>query len=327
MRSRPFFGSWRGEDAPGAFPDHGTTEAMSKSRPRRSSTMAVALVVLPLLVAAFAAADHLLSKQTSSTPTVIQVSTPVDSTATQLPATIHWQPTLRTGQLKILDKHGFTVGYNEQRKNPAWVIYELTGPISHPGAEPTRPATFATDFDTAAHVSHQDYSRSGYDRRHMAPAYALWSRGGKVAFLATFVCSNIIPQPHTVNAGIWEDLEIRIAGRWSSHGGEAASGGWAERYGAVTVINGPIYHARPDTLRAGIAIPDVDFSVVIRHDASGYQAMAFEIPNVGDPRGPLDRYLVSIKQVEDDAGLDVLAGVAENLRAQLETVRATALWP
>ena len=59
---------------------------------------------------------------------------------------------------------------------------------------------------------------------------------------------------------------------------------------------------------------------------SGHGALAFGIPNVGDPRGPLDRYLVTIKQVEDDAGLDMFAGEAAGLRAELEATRATAVW-
>jgi endonuclease G, mitochondrial len=238
-----------------------------------------------------------------------------------------WRPVLRTGlPLKVLNKTWFTIGYDESRKNPAWVTYTLSGPITHPGPEPTRPPTFQTDFATTAHVNHHDYSKSGFDRGHLCPAYAEWSRNGSEAFLSTFVCSNIIPQPHRVNAGIWEELETDIAGRWSGHGGQPAGGGWAEEFGAVTVINGPIYREPTETLRNGTAIPAVDFSVVIRQEGNGYEAEAFEIPNKGDPRGPLDRYLVSIKQVEEDAGLDLFAGEAGALRARLETERAPALW-
>jgi len=50
------------------------------------------------------------------------------------------------------------------------------GPITHLGPAPSTPATFATDFNTSAHVSHQDYTGSHFDRGHMCPAYAMWSR-------------------------------------------------------------------------------------------------------------------------------------------------------
>lgn len=154
---------------------------------------------------------------------------------------VRWRPALRQGTLTILDKQWFVIGYDERRKNPAWVTYDLAGPITHPGPEPTRPATFQTDFATTARVSQHDYTGSHFDRGHMCPAYAMWSRNGEAGFLATFTCSNIIPQPHAVNAGIWEDLEVEVAGRWNTHGAEPAGGGWAQQFGRVTVINGPVY--------------------------------------------------------------------------------------
>ena len=104
-------------------------------------------------------------------------------------------------------------------------------------------------------------------------------------------------------------------------------GGWAERFGEVTVINGPIYSNGSLTLRNGTSIPSMDFSVIIKREGALYQALAFEIPNSGNPQGPLNRYLVPIKQVEDDAGLDLFAGEAEPLRGALETVSTSSVWP
>jgi len=286
--------------------------------------MAAALLFFPRVLARQATPSGPVAATSTSTVTSTSASS---ATAPQPMGEIHWRPTARTGlPLKVLDKTWYTIGYDERRKNPAWVTYDLAGPITHPGPEPTRPATFGTDFSTAAHVSHRDYTKSGFDRGHMCPAYAMWSRGGAEAFTATFVCSNIIPQPHAVNAGLWEELETHIAGRWSARNGQIPSGGWAESLGAVTVINGPIYAANPGHLHSGVTVPAVDFSVDIVRTVSGYEALAFEIPNVGNPRGPLDRYLVSIKEVEDDSGLDMFAGEAAGLRAELEGQRATAIW-
>jgi endonuclease G len=235
---------------------------------------------------------------------------------------VAFRPVHRTRSLQVLEKQHFVIGYDNQAKNPAWVTYDLDGPIAFPGQEPTRPATFETDFATSAHVSQRDYTSSGYDRGHMCPAYAEWSRYGVEAFKQTFICSNIIPQLHSVNAGIWEDLEVEIAGR-SGHGG-----GWAERFGHLTIINGPVYDQQPEHLRAGITVPTACFSIVIdwQEDGSGYRALAFEIPNKADTQGPLTRYLTSIKAVEASTGLDVFAGEAEAYRASLETARADRLW-
>lgn len=90
-----------------------------------------------------------------------------------------WQPSPTSIlPLKILDYPHFRIGYDEQAKNPAWVAYQLTGPITATGQE-QRPSTFATEFRTAAHVAHRDYSNSGFDRGHMCPAYAMFSRYGE----------------------------------------------------------------------------------------------------------------------------------------------------
>jgi endonuclease G len=232
-----------------------------------------------------------------------------------------WRPVRRSGQpLTLLDKQWFVIGYDEARKNPAWVTYDLAGPITSTGPEPTRPV-FATDFATAAHVNQRDYSGSGYDRGHLCPAFAMWSRHGSAAFMATFICSNIVPQPHPINAGIWEDLEILIAGR---NAPRVAS--WAERFTAVTVINGPLYAPETERLRTGISIPAACFSVVIRRQPSGMDLLAFEIPNRGEARGPLTRYLVSVQQVEAHSGLDLFAGQPPEIEPLRRKPPASALW-
>ncbi len=289
------------------------------------------LVTLVLLFAAIAFAVWWLLERRGhevepSIPPTSQTTAPVSQqhVANQIPkphqGPVRFRPVLRTRELQFLDSPYFSIGYDNQRKNPAWVSYDLDGPITHPGQEPTRPATFATDFRTSAHVAHRDYSGSGFDRGHMCPAYAMYSRHGREGFLATFTCSNIIPQPHQVNAGIWEELEVQIAGR------AGRGGGWAERLGRVTVINGPVYDRDPGHLRTGVTIPSACFSIVLRLQPAGYEAIAFEIPNVEGTRGPLTRWITTIKKIEDDTGLDVFAGEAKGERAKLEMVRSDRVW-
>jgi len=54
--------------------------------------------------------------------------------------------------------------------------------------------------------------------------------------------------------------------------------------------------------------------------------LAFKIPNSGDPRGPLNRYIVSVKKVEDDTGLDLFAGQPKQVRVQNETNSDLEMW-
>ena len=50
-----------------------------------------------------------------------------------------------------------------------------------------------------------DYTRSGYDRGHMAPAGDMkWS---ETAMQESFYMSNVCPQNRNLNRGDWKDLE------------------------------------------------------------------------------------------------------------------------
>lgn len=230
------------------------------------------------------------------------------------------RPTSRL-PLKLLTYSHFTIGYDESAKNPAWVAYRLSGSITNHGSE-KRPSTFATDFGTAAHVSHHDYSNSGFDRGHMVPAYALFSRFGDEGLKQTFVMSNVIPQYHGLNAGEWEQLETMIAGR-DGHGE-----GWASTYGAVWVINGPIYDKRPasDQLHNGTWIPASCFSVVLRQTEGHWDALAVIMPNEKTVAGPVGRYLTMVSTINRETSLDLLAGMDEVEKEQVEKQRATELW-
>ena len=242
-----------------------------------------------------------------------------------MPTTKHGAVTIRpmssTRHLQTLEYPHFTIGYDNDRKNPAYVTYELDGPISTSGPEPARP-TFATEFRTSAHVSSSDYTNSGFDRGHLCPAYAMFSRWGAAGFTETFVMSNVIPQPHAVNAGIWEDMEANIAGR-AGHGG-----GWAESLGHITIINGPIYDDHAEQLRTGVTVPAQCFSVILdyQEDGTGYKAIAVVVPNQGKPTGPLRRWLTSIRSIERQTGLDLLAGMDAAIRATIEDAKADEVW-
>jgi len=93
---------------------------------------------------------------------------------------------------RVFRNEGFMVGYSEWRGNPLWVTYHLR-PISKM-KKLKRPSRFKTDWRSFRRVSHNDYLKSGYDRGHMAPNYAISNVYGREGQLDTFVMSNITPQ-------------------------------------------------------------------------------------------------------------------------------------
>src|SRR5690606_15577773 len=142
-------------------------------------------------------------------------------------------------KLTVLKNKGYLVGYDEQRRNPAWVAYRVFPPTSfHP---PQRPEEFQADRRTRAQIQPHDYRRSGYDRGHMAPNLAIALLYGPEAQRETFLMSNILPQTPELNRGVWKRLEARIIRRY------------ATRFQEVWIIVGPIYSADSFTkLQCGV---------------------------------------------------------------------------
>ena len=70
---------------------------------------------------------------------------------------------------RILKRTGYTLSYNSFYKTSNWVAWELTRKETEGKAE--RYDKFLPDPDLPEpRVEHSDYTRSGYDRGHMAPA-------------------------------------------------------------------------------------------------------------------------------------------------------------
>ena len=79
-------------------------------------------------------------------------------------------PVMLTKREEIkLQRTGYTVSYNNFYKTPNWVAWELTRQETQGSEE--RKNRFVPDPDLPEpRVEHADYTRSGYDRGHMAPA-------------------------------------------------------------------------------------------------------------------------------------------------------------
>ena len=106
----------------------------------------------------------------------------------------------------LMLKPYFALSYNATNGTPNWVSWRVTAADLGTAA---RKQTFDTDNTLPAsfyHVTHADYSGSGFDRGHMCP------HGDRQASTdmsyATFVMTNIIPQAPNVNRKAWDQLEI-----------------------------------------------------------------------------------------------------------------------
>ncbi len=219
----------------------------------------------------------------------------------------------RAALLRMLVNRGYVVGYDDARGNPAWVAYRVKD-LASANEPPPRPERFAIDRRTVARISPENYTGSGYDRGHMAPNYAIATRYGVAAQEETFLMSNITPQKHSLNAGLWKELELKIATNY------------AARYEEVWVLTGPVFGERPQTLRGGVQIPDAFFLVVIDEHEGRLRTLSLLVPQDTPSGSRAADFLVSIDEIERRTQLDLLADLDDEAEEQLESLTPSRVW-
>lgn len=213
--------------------------------------------------------------------------------------------TLTKRNERILKRSGYMVSYNSFYKTPNWVAWELTRRETK--GKNVRISRFSPDPDLPEpRVTHADYTRSGYDRGHMAPAADMkWSQQ---AMQESFYMSNVCPQNQKLNRDDWNDLEetCRL---------------WARKYGAVYIACGPIYDSKQPK-RIGehkVAVPDRFFKVVLINNATNPVAMGFIFPNAAHHQ-KLEKYMYSVDAVEKITGLDFFSPLPDSTERRIEAV-------
>jgi len=103
----------------------------------------------------------------------------------------------------VVTNLGYVAAFDTSTRCPAWVQYDL-----EPGevvAAKRAPFDFTADPRIPESDNAADYSRSGYDRGHLAPAADFnWNTN---ALRETYHFSNIVPQLPSVNRGLWAEIE------------------------------------------------------------------------------------------------------------------------
>lgn len=199
---------------------------------------------------------------------------------------------------------GYTVSYNNFYKTPNWVAWELTRQETEGDEERTN--KFLPDPELPEpRVTTSDYTRSGYDRGHMAPAADMkWSSR---AMKESFYMSNICPQNRKLNRDDWGDLEESCRK-------------WAEKYGTVHIACGPIYDTKsPKRIgKSRVAVPDRFFKVVLIYNRKNPMAMGFLFDNKAHHQN-LKNYMVTVDKVEEETGLDFFPKVPDSIEERIES--------
>jgi len=205
---------------------------------------------------------------------------------------------------------GFTVSYNAEWMQPNWVAWELIR--EETSGQTKRVNQFTADPEVRGKsATTYDYSRSGYDRGHMAPAGDM--KWDSKAMEESFYLSNICPQHHDNNSGLWEKLETRCRG-------------WAKFHGKVWICCGPIMKKNPQTIgQSKIPVPSGFFKVICIERKGQYNAIGFVFPN-GPCEGTIWDYAQSVDDVEDMVGHDFFCNLPIDIQSEAERSFNIAFW-
>jgi endonuclease G, mitochondrial len=215
--------------------------------------------------------------------------------------------------IRVLPNTGFVVGYCEAWGCPAWVAYRLFD-VPGNGLPPERPGHFDVDPRTAARIRPEDYTGTGFDRGHLAPNFGIARCYGPAAQQETFLMSNMVPQRHALNAGMWRDLELR----------EALN--YAGRFREIWVITGPLFLGEERRLDAGVRIPDAFFKIEVDEHEGGIRAQAFILKQDAAADEKLAVFLTTVDEVERLSGLDFFGELEGTVESKLEAARPTSAW-
>jgi endonuclease G len=212
----------------------------------------------------------------------------------------------------LLRYTGFTISYNEDNEQPAWVAYILTKAEVQSGNE-ERSENFRPDKNiSTGSATLKDYSGSGYDRGHMAPAADMkWS---PVAMSESFLLSNMSPQEQGFNRGVWSRLETKVRD-------------WAVKNDSILVITGPVLKGINKYIGENrVGVPDYYFKVIADISAPSYKVIAFLLGNRSSSDNIM-KYAVSIDSLERITGYDFFPDITDKGMAErMEKNIYTRLW-
>jgi len=218
---------------------------------------------------------------------------------------------------RFLANQGYLVGYSDELASPLWAAYRMQDvtPLPESGERPDR---FEVDRRTIARVDSDAYTNTGYDRGHLAPNYAISTRYGESAQRETFLMSNVMPQKHGLNAGLWKTLELRAATSYPA------------RFGEIWILCGPVIDPTltrlPGRGNRRPVIPAECFMILIDESDNRVRTLAFLFPQEPAPNTDLSHYLTTIDEIERRTDLDFLAALPDDAEAELESRPASRVW-
>jgi len=228
----------------------------------------------------------------------------IDTMPSNQPGHIIWGTPVCSNDI-IFEYEGFTSGYDTMKLNPLWVSYHLKKEYFR-GKKYLKKREFAPDptMDPSITALNKDYSRSGYDRGHLARLADMKGRSRNCELESCYF-TNISPQKRDFNRDTWNVLE------------EAADNLTA-RNDESWVITGPYFDNESSFINSRVEIPDGFYKIIILKNKNEYFPLAFVMDQESDSPN-LELYQVAIDSAESLTGIDFFPDLQDSIEQIFET--------
>lgn len=213
---------------------------------------------------------------------------------------IPFYPTSTSGQ--IIHHKFFSLSYSEKHEQSEWVAYHLKD--NHIVNTKFNRPYFNKDSKIKSRSAHyKNYSKSGYDKGHLCPAAD--RKFSKDAHDETFIMSNVSPQLHSFNSGIWNRLEQKT--RY-----------WATKYKGLYIVTGGVLKPNLKTIGTEkVTVPKSFYKIILDYTKPEVKAIAFLIPHQDSDKA-LYHFVTSIDKIEDLTSIDFFPNLPDEIEDKLE---------
>lgn len=237
---------------------------------------------------------------------------------------------------QMLERIGYITSYNHDTKCPNWVAWHLTnahtdGPFSRKGVPyydedgtaigigTVTPETQRGDYflDIESEKPRQllsDWPNNEYSMSHGHMCPAGDNKWDKAAMNQSFLLTNMCPQDEKLNGGGWKKLEEKCRT-------------WANLYGDIYIVAGPIYNSGKVSRTIGkskIAVPDAFFKVILCMKGTP-KAIGFIYKNDSSSQAMKD-CACSVDEVEELTGFDFFSSLDNETEGEVESVFEFKMW-
>lgn len=221
---------------------------------------------------------------------------------------ISYLPSSTTRQLV---QHPFySLSYSEEHEQAEWVAYSLTA--NQVVTTKFKRPYFSKDKKVQTKSAHyKNYKDSGYDKGHLCPAGD--RKFSKEAHDGTFLMSNVSPQEHEFNSGVWNRLEQKT--RF-----------WATKYDGIYVVTGGVLENNLPTIGTEkVAIPNQFYKIILDYTKPEVKAIAFLVPHK-DSNSALYSFVTSVDNIEALTRIDFFPELPDEIEDKLEASSSYKQW-